>query len=215
MSKSFFITSSGTGIGKTLITATLAHQLQAAGEQVSALKPVISGYRPGDMTSDTAELLHSVNLPVGQHNAEAISPWRFKAGLSPNVAAEREGRLLQLKELVGFCARPRGGITLIEGAGGVMAPLSYEDTMLDWMTALDVPVVLVVGTYLGSISHALTAAEALKSRGLSLQPAMPVEENARSLKAFLPYARYVVALPRVHGPRPLWQHVADLTWILT
>ena len=170
MSERFFITSSGTGIGKTLITATLAHQLHSAGNEVHALKPVISGYQPNDPASDTAQLLQSMKM--GMQYAESISPWRFKEGISPNVAAEREGRHLHLKELVGFCARPRGGITLIEGAGGVMAPIDDRHVMRDWIAALEIPAVLVCGSYLGTISHTLTALVALREVGVSVTAAI-------------------------------------------
>lgn len=217
----YFITSSGTGVGKTLVTATLAYQLREAGKEVQALKPVISGWRSSGEDSDTSELLRAVGL--GKSSIDSISPWRFKAPLAPSVAASMEGKSIALKELVGFCARGRGGVTLIEGVGGVMAPLTPSQTMLDWMTALNDSVILVVGTYLGAISHALTAYEALRARGLFLQAvvvsesddgAMSAQETALAMKPFMPDARYLVALPRVAGRKELWKDVADLTWIL-
>ena len=57
---------------------------------------------------------------------------------------------------------------LIEGVGGVMVPLDDQRTVLDWICALDAPVLLVVGDYLGTISHTLTAVEVLRTRGARL-----------------------------------------------
>lgn len=225
MSQKFFITGSGTGVGKTLVTTSLAYQLLAKGKRVSALKPVISGYAEGDMQSDTAALLKCQNLPVNKPNIEAISPWRFAAALAPSAAAAREGKGIDFSQLCEFCYVTRvSEITLIEGAGGVMAPLTHEQTMLDWMSAVGYPAILVAGTYLGAVSHALASAEVLRARGIPLQAvvvsesekgAMSVGETAHMLQPFLPYARYIAALPHVAGEGDLWQHTPDLTQILT
>jgi dethiobiotin synthetase len=225
MTQTFFITATGTGVGKTLLTCSLARQLIEAGKRVTAVKPVISGYDPGDNMSDTAQILRSQNLPVTVPNVEAISPWRFKAAVSPNVAAERENRVIEFGDLCQFSLMPRiSEIVLIEGAGGVMSPLDHSRDMLDWMTTLNVPIILVVGTYLGSLSHALTAASVIHARGAKIQAlvisesedsAMSLEETALQLKRSVPYAKFVVPLPRVAGEGELWQHSADMTWMLT
>jgi dethiobiotin synthetase len=222
MSKRFFITGSGTGVGKTLVTCALAHQLRAQGQRVSGLKPVISGYNEAE--SDTHEILKSLGERVNPLTVQAISPWRYAAPLAPNVAARREGKAVPFEEVVAFCNLPRtSDITLIEGAGGVMAPLSDSHTMLDFAAALSCPAVLLVGTYLGAISHALTAAHALHARGVALQAvvvsesaggAMDTADTAIELARFLPPHRFLAALPTVAGAGALWQHAADMTWIL-
>jgi dethiobiotin synthetase len=218
MGQCFFITSTGTGIGKTLVTAALTYQLRAAGRSVSALKPVISGYVENDMGSDTAQLLQSLGLA-------AISPWRYTAALAPNMAAKLEGKEIDFAALVDFCDMPRtSDITLIEGAGGVMSPLTDTHTMLDWIAALDCAAIVVAGTELGAISHTLAACEVLRARGIPLRAvvvsesadgAISTQEMATQLRKFLPGAHYIVALPRVAGEGNLWQHAADLTWSLT
>ncbi len=58
---------------------------------------------------------------------------------------------------------------LIEGAGGLMSPITAEATGLDWLIALNQPIVLVVGSYLGAISHALTAIEVIRARAVPLR----------------------------------------------
>lgn len=225
MSRNFFITSCGTGIGKTLVTATLAYQLAEKGERVAALKPVISGYQKADETNDTAHLLASLALPYDDAHIDSVSPWRFAAPVAPSLAATREARRLSLRELTQFCQLIRLADTvLVEGVGGIMVPLNEKETVLDWMAVLGWPVVMVAGSYLGSLSHTLSACEVLKSRGLALQALIVSEpeqsnvdfmDTCHTLKKFVPYSKHVVALPRLRGAAPLWRDVADITWVLT
>jgi len=136
-----FVTSSGTGIGKTFVTLRLIAELKASGKRVQALKPVASGFdaaRPGD--GDTGALLRALELEPTAANLDAVSPWRFAAPLSPDMAAARERRTVPFDALVAHCraAGRRGDVTLIEGIGGVMVPLDAEHTVLDWVAALEV-----------------------------------------------------------------------------
>ena len=110
------------------------------------------------------------SVPINDHTVNACSPWRFSAPLSPHMAARREGRSIALNEVVDFCRQPgEARLRLIEGVGGVLVPINDRETTADWMAALGVPVILVVGTYLGAISHALTAFESLRGRGITVQ----------------------------------------------
>jgi dethiobiotin synthetase len=126
------------------------------------------------------------------------------------MAAAREGRAIGWPALVDFCRAPNDAdVTLIEGIGGVMVPLDDEHTVLDWIAALGVPALLVVGSYLGTLSHSLTAAAALRSRAVplagvvvseSVQQPAPLAETAAVLARFLAPVP-VRALPRgVHVP---------------
>jgi dethiobiotin synthetase len=217
----FFITSSGTGVGKTLLTAAIAHQLKRSGAPVLALKPIISGFDAADSNSDTAYLLQAQGLAVTPSTIERISPFRFVAPLAPNVAAQREGRQLSLHAVVEHCQqemRSSHATVLIEGVGGVMAPLTEKETVLDWVIALHVPAVLVVGSYLGGISHALTAYSALHHAGVavaavvvsqSMEEPMPLSETLETLRGFIPAHVPLVALPRVHA-LPAYEHCPAL-----
>jgi len=214
-----FVTSSGTGIGKTFVTLRLIAELKASGKRVQALKPVASGFdaaRPGD--GDTGALLRALELEPTAPNLDAVSPWRFAAPLSPDMAAARERRTVPFDALVAHCraAGRRGGVTLIEGIGGVMVPLDAEHTVLDWIAALEAPTLLVVGSYLGTLSHTLTAAAALRARGVAIaglvvsesevEP-VPAAETAATLARFVaPVA--VRVLPRA-APVPLLPLVAS------
>jgi dethiobiotin synthetase len=201
-----FVTSSGTDIGKTFVTLQLIAELTSAGYRVRALKPVASGFdaAAADAT-DSGLLLRALGLAVTPENLDAISPWRFAAPLSPDMAAVRERRAVSWPELASLCRAPSDAdVTLIEGIGGVMVPLDGEHTVLDWIAAVGAPALLVVGSYLGTLSHSLTAAAALRSRAVplagvvvseSLQQPAPLEETVAVLARFLDPIS-VQALPR-------------------
>ncbi len=165
-----FISASGTEIGKTFVTCALISQLKAAGHSVDALKPVATGYDPREPElSDSGVLLGALGEPLDTRLIERITPWRFNEAISPDMAAEREERSIPFAQLVEFCAEHRPvDITLIEGIGGIMVPLDATHTVLDWVEALAAPVLLVVGGYLGTLSHTLTAVGMLRSRGQTL-----------------------------------------------
>lgn len=221
----FFITSSGTEIGKTFITCLILRQLRAAGFTVNALKPVISDYSDDRFAdSDTAHLLAATARPNDAHAIAAMSPWRFAAPLSPDMAARREGVLLPLDEIVSFCRAAMDGpedFLLIEGVGGVMVPLNERDLVRDWMAALCIPAILVVGSYLGTISHTLTALDSLAKAGVPLagiiisesaDSGVPLEETRATI------ARFCGDVPLVCVPRlrdiDKATEVPDLTGLL-
>jgi dethiobiotin synthetase len=218
-----FVTATGTDIGKTFVTCGLVHALQARGRKVAALKPVISGFDPAaPETSDTALLLSALVRPVTADEISRISPWRFAAPLAPDMAAAREGRAIDFAAVTEFCRdaiASRDGALLIEGVGGVMAPLDARHTVLDWMSALDIPLVLVAGSYLGTISHTLTALDVLRRHGLDVA-CLVISESAGSpvgldatrdtIARFAP-SLDVIALPRLAGPafdHPVFDRIA-------
>lgn len=221
----YFITSTGTGIGKTLLTCALAWQLRQLGRSVTALKPVISGYDPDDMTIDSALILQSCGIQPTGALMETISPWRYRAALAPVMAAAQEDHPIDIRQLFDFCrehAELDTDILLTEGVGGVMAPLTSRHTVLDWMVALNWPVILTTGTYLGTISHTLTALEVLRSRGLTLQALVisesshdPVslDETATVMEKFLPKTIPIVKIPRITASDALWKHVPPISWL--
>jgi dethiobiotin synthetase len=190
----FFVTATGTDIGKTYVTAGLVRACRRKNRAVTALKPVVSGFDPlSPESSDPYALMEALDLPVT--SLERISPWRFAAPLSPDMAAAREGRAIDMTDLEGFC---REAIAIhetlfIEGVGGVMVPLNERDTVLDWMASLRLPLVLVTGSYLGTISHTLTALDVVMRRELfvacivvneSDDSTVPLDETAASIANF-------------------------------
>jgi dethiobiotin synthetase len=191
-----FVTASGTNVGKTFVTLKLIADLRDAGYRVRALKPVASGFdAAAAIDSDSGKLLHAQGLSLDTANLDAVSPWRFAAPLSPDMAAARESRTIPFDALVEFCRAPRDAdIVIVEGIGGVMVPLDAEHTVLDWIAASGAPALLVVGSYLGTLSHSLTAALALRARGVrtlgvvvseSAEQPVPVAETAAALMRFV------------------------------
>ena len=222
--RAFFVTASGTEVGKTVVACLLCRQLSAAGTRVRAVKPVITGFAddaPGG--TDTALLLDAQGLDATPGAIAEASPWRFRAALSPDMAARREGRSIDFQGLVDFCRGLRdeaGGVLLIEGLGGVLVPLTEKETVADWIAALGVPALLVTGSYLGTLSHTLTAAEALKARGIPLAAVIvsesadspvPLAETVETLERFV---TPVLALPRLNDTEA-WRDAPDLTGVLT
>jgi dethiobiotin synthetase len=219
-----FITATGTDIGKTFVAAGLIRHWRAAGRTVEALKPVATGYEPAAAAaSDPGVLLAALGRPVTPTEIERIAPWRFTAPLSPDMAARRENRAIDFDALVEFsrsAIADTKGMLLIEGIGGVMVPLDDRHTVLDWMAAPNIPVVLVAGSYLGSLSHTLTSLDALRRRDLIIKalvvnetPAstVPMADTVATLKRFAG-STPVVALPR--SPTAANQAFADIAALL-
>lgn len=162
-----FITATGTDVGKTHVACALIRSARAAAQPVEAFKPVLSGY-DGPAGSDAARLLEALGRPVT--DIDTMSPLRFAAPLAPPSAARQEARWLDLADLAALClARmTTDALLLIEGAGGIMSPLAEGATNLDLADNLRAPVVLVTGSYLGAVSHTLTAIEVIRARGLTI-----------------------------------------------
>jgi dethiobiotin synthetase len=207
----YFVTSTGTDVGKTFVTAGLIRYLRTSNQAVGALKPVVSGYDSSVVeTSDPAVLLGALGRAVSADEIASIAPWRFRAPLSPDLAAARENRNIAFDELIAFsrgAVERNNGILFIEGVGGIMVPLDAKRTVLDWMAALDIPLLLVVGGYLGTISHTLTALDVLAQRKLTLA-AIVVSESERNPveldETVVSIARFsngvdVIGLPRLPG----------------
>lgn len=182
-----FVAGTGTDIGKTYVTAALLRALLAAGRALDALKPVVSGFDEAALEgSDPAVLLQAMGQPVTPETLDRISPWRYAAPLAPNQAARLEGRAVDAEAVTGFCrariAAAGERLLFVESAGGVMSPLDDATSMLDLAKALAAPVLLVAGSYLGTISHTLTAATVIRAAGLEMAAVVVNEsEGAPSL----------------------------------
>jgi dethiobiotin synthetase len=201
-----FITATGTDVGKTFVAASLIRTLQQMGRVVEAIKPVVSGFdAEHPEASDSGVLLTALGLPVTLQEIERISPWRFRAPVSPDLAAEREGLRIDVDAVISFCqdaVEQRQDILLIEGIGGIMVPLDEQRTVLDVMMALQLPLILVAGSYLGTISHTLTALDALFRRDMKLLAiiisetpgaTVPLDDTVASIARFV---SPVIGLPR-------------------
>jgi dethiobiotin synthetase len=220
-----FVTGTGTDVGKTFVTAALISHCRAKGRPVEAFKPVVSGFDSAAAdASDPGVLLAALGRAVTVEDIDRIAPWRFRAPLSPDLAAAREGRALDFKAVVEFSRRAAAGrgLVLIEGIGGIMVPLDQTHTVLDWMSALRIPVLLVAGSYLGTISHTLTALHVLAQRNLdiaavvvseSAAPGAPLEETVATIARFADLVD-VIGLPRLTADASGHPAVARLAALL-
>ena len=147
-----FVTGTDTGVGKSLVAATLT-----SGMEADYWKPVQTGC---SAATDSNWLRQVLKL-----RPERIHPecYRFDPPLSPHAAAAMAGATISLEKI----SLPQGRQRLIvEGAGGVLVPLNREQTMVDLMVKLDLPVLLVARSSLGTINHTLLSVAQLRQAGL-------------------------------------------------
>jgi dethiobiotin synthetase len=167
-----FVTAIGTDCGKTHVSAAILRELTATQRSALALKPLMSGYSPDALeASDAGRLLIACGQPANTETVARICWKSFPDWLAPNVAARKAGVDLRYEDLLAFVharLHAHDGPALVEGAGGVMSPLTDTHTNLDLMADLRLPVLLMVSNYLGAVSHTLTALEVLKARGLAV-----------------------------------------------
>jgi dethiobiotin synthetase len=201
-----FVTGTGTEVGKTFVTTGLIWHLRSLNRIGDALKPVVSGFDPDNpQSSDPILLLEAAGHPAS--DLDRICRWRFKAPLAPAMAARREGHPVEFHALVEFCRRAVIGhrdMMFIEGIGGIMVPIDETHTVLDWMVALRLPLLLVAGSYVGTISHTLTALQVLARRNLDIA-AVVVSESADSpaplAETVATIARFADAIDVIGIPR--------------
>lgn len=208
--RTLFIAGAHTDVGKTWAACALLKAARARGLSVEALKPVVSGFDPSVAAdSDPGRLLSALGRELSVEALEAMSPLRFKAALSPPMAARMEGVTLTLADLLAVCrpvlAAQTADLLLVEGAGGVMSPMAEDATGLDLQRTLGLPTVLVGGSYLGGVSHTLTALEVLHARGLTVlgivvsQSADPDAPDFTQTVAAV--ARFAAGVPVLAAPR--------------
>ena len=156
-----------TAVGKTMIAAGLAWALRRRGINVGVMKPVETGVSPRKR-SDAAVLRLAAGAP---DPIEDVAPYRLAAPLAPAVAARREGVRLSLDRLVRGYERlaARRAFVVVEGAGGLMVPLTATKTTLDLAEALRLPILLVIANRLGAINHTLLTLHAAECRGLTVR----------------------------------------------
>ena len=154
------VTGTDTGVGKTWVTAAIARALLKAGVRVVALKPVETGCGTTERAREDG-----VRLAEATGQAEPREALvRLAAPLAPVLAAEREGRTIDFDDLLirieGYAAG--ADIVLLEGVGGLLAPITWEWCLVDIAQALDARAVLVASDRSGSVNHALLTLGALE-----------------------------------------------------
>jgi dethiobiotin synthetase len=210
--RGYFIAGTDTGVGKTLVTCTLLERARADGLRAAGMKPVAAGcaHTPDGLRNDDALALIA-HAGIAADYA-TVNPVALPDPLSPHLAAARAGVQIDLATIGAAYSRlaARADLTLVEGAGGWLAPLSDTTTMADLARALDLPVILVVGLRLGCLNHAQLSARAIAADGCVLagwigsviDPAMlALDDNLATLRRRLP-APCLGVLPWAPGAGP-------------
>jgi dethiobiotin synthetase len=221
--RGLFVTATDTGVGKTVLCASLLAAIAAAGEPVRAFKPAVTGLAepppgPGGWPADH-ELLAAT---VGVESSE-VAPYRYPTAASPHLAAQLAGERIDPDALVERAREAAGEATLIaEGVGGLLVPLADSFTVCDLVVALALPVLVAARPGLGTINHTLLTLRAARDAGLGVRavvltpwPAEPdeIERSNRETIARLGEVE-VATLPVVASPSQwdLAEAGATLPW---
>jgi dethiobiotin synthetase len=161
-----FVAGTDTGVGKSVLAASICAALAARGERVAAFKPVVTGLDedPAAGWPRDHELL-SAAAGTGQ-TPEEVAPFRFAPPVSPHYAAELAGVSIEPDELVAAARRAAEGADALvcEGVGGLLVPLTPDYLVRDLAGDLGLPIVVAARTGLGTINHCLLTAEAAEKR---------------------------------------------------
>jgi dethiobiotin synthetase len=225
--RGLFITATDTGAGKTFVTAMIARALRTQGQAVRVCKPVATGadWIDGRWLSEDTRILAEA---TGDEEYVQITPWTFPAPAAPPVAARLAGVTLRLDELTA-AARQRaapGTTVLVEGIGGLLCPLTDDETVADLATELGLPLVIVARRSLGTLNHTLLTLEVARARRLRVAGVVvcetnpvtgPAEEsNVEELRRRIGVPLLAVVAHRGEGapwepPRVDWGSLADFS----
>lgn len=213
--RGLFVTGTDTGVGKTHISAILAHLLNNRSLVVRPRKPVESGCLRGEgglIHADAATLQAAAS---SDELLAQICPYRFESALSPERAAALVDKSLTLDDVTAVCRRgvEESDFLLVEGAGGFYSPLAAEVLNVDLAIALSLPVLLVASDRLGAINQTLLAVEAIKRRGLILAGVIlnrvatdidPQMDNAAELSRWLGEPVLAIGYYEADSAEPAW-----------
>lgn len=174
MKRGVFITGTDTGVGKTFIAGALARGLRADGIDVGVMKPIETGVSTpgrnrqpvGLSGADDASYLKraaGVSDPI-----ELISPYRFRYPLAPWPASIKEGKKIEIKKILTAYKKlaEKHSFMIVEGAGGLLVPITEHLDVVDLILAMKLPVLLVARAGLGTLNHTRLTIEYGKNRGI-------------------------------------------------
>jgi len=164
--RGFFVTGTGTEVGKTVVAAVIARSLAATGARVAVFKPAVSGLDEG------GEPDHAVlRRAAGSDQADdAIAPYRYGPPVSPHLGAALAGDTIEPARLVRVAnaAAEDADQLVCEGVGGLLVPLTLGYLVRDLARELGLPVVIAAAPGLGTINHTLLTIEASRAVGLAV-----------------------------------------------
>jgi dethiobiotin synthetase len=164
-----FVTGTGTGVGKSVVAASICAALSARGQKVAAFKPVITGLDEPDGDWPLDDELLAGAASAGQ-KPEDIAPYRFGPPVSPHLAAELAGEQIEPLELARKARgwAERADALVCEGIGGLMVPITPGFLVRDLAIELDMPLVVAALPDLGTINHTLLTLDAARAGGLRI-----------------------------------------------
>jgi dethiobiotin synthase len=199
VARGLFVTGTDTGVGKTVVSAALLLRFRSR-FALRYWKPIQTGIERDD---DTAEVRRLAACGPEEVTDDGV---RLRHAVSPHLAARRAGVRIDLDAIGGLGS---GGSArwVVEGAGGVLVPINEAELMIDLMTRLALPVVVVARSTLGTINHTLLTLEALQARRLRVAGVVMVGvPDAENRVAIESYGR-----TRVLGELPLLSPLASAT----
>jgi len=192
-----FVTGTDTGVGKTVVSAALMHRYRHQFE-LRYWKPIQTGIEQDDDT-ETVRTLGCCQ--PGEILDEGV---RLERPVSPHLAARLAGTTIHLQSLADLVLAGDPSVRwIVEGAGGVLVPVSDSETMIDLMGLLGLPILVVARASLGTINHTLLTLEALRRRSLDVAGVVMAGEGDRENRlAVERYGNVAVLgdLPRLQGP---------------
>ena len=171
--KIFFVASTGTDLGKTYVSKNLIRIFKKKKISIKPYKPIISGVNKKNIfKSDSALLLKELNFSISTKDIMHISPWTFKEPLAPTLAAKKERKNIKYTTIIKWFNNElkslKNDFALIEGVGGLMVPIGKKKTFIDFICEFNIPIILVVGNYLGTISHTLSLIKTIELADLNV-----------------------------------------------
>lgn len=165
-----FVTGTDTGVGKTYVSAGIATALIRRGVDVGVMKPAETGCSMSAgrlVPRDAHRLMRSACV---KDPLSLVNPYRFRRPLAPAVAGEREGKAIDPLMMINAYRKlsTRHEFMIVEGAGGIMVPLSGKYTYLDLAKKMGLPVLIVARPGLGTINHTLLTISALRGRKIPI-----------------------------------------------
>ncbi len=164
--KKYFITGTNTDIGKTVVTAGLALASLRNSQKTIVMKPVQTG------TDDYPTDIQTIETIIEEKISNELSiPYAFKMPASPHLASQKENKTIDISKILdSYNELQKMDIDtlLIEGAGGLLVPITEDYLMIDLIKDMDIPVILVTTTMLGTINHTLLSIEAMKAKGINI-----------------------------------------------
>jgi dethiobiotin synthetase len=169
MDRGIFITGTDTGVGKTYVAAGIAAELRNM-LNVGVMKPVETGCRMRKGNLVPRDAFHLIKSSTVRDELDLVNPYRFSKPLAPYVAAGLEGKKIGITKIMKAfrVLSRRHDFMIVEGAGGIMVPLTKEDTFLDLAQAMRLPVLIVARPGLGTINHTLLTIAALRARRIPI-----------------------------------------------